>query len=139
MPDIDHLDRTRTAARIIGPYMLVMGLALLARGERLAAMLSGFTTDQPLALVTGAFTLLAGLTLTALHWRWRGPTAVAISLIGIAATLKGASLMIAPDLLVGATQEWTQRPFITAVAMLQLMLGAWLSVAGWRPGLRIRP
>lgn len=54
--------------------------------------------DAPLVLATGAFTLMAGLAMIAGHHHWSGAAAIVISLIGIAATLKGASLMIAPDL-----------------------------------------
>src|SRR6185369_6234171 len=96
MSPYDRSRRTRTLARILGPYLLVISLMLIARRDSLATLLPAFMQDGPLLLATGAFTLMAGLAAIAFHHHWNSLSASAVSLIGLAAALKGAWLMIAP-------------------------------------------
>jgi hypothetical protein len=74
----DTTVRTRTLARIVGPYLMVAA-AMLARQDTLPALISDFMKDAPLVLATGAFTLMAGLTLIAAHHHWTGPSVIVVS------------------------------------------------------------
>ena len=95
-------------------------------------MLPAFMQDAALVLATGAFTLVAGLVMVATHHHWTRPAAIVISLIGIVAALKGASLMIAPSLGVETTNAVVSSPLILmAAAGPALLVGLWLSFVGW--------
>jgi hypothetical protein len=132
MPDDDPTARTRTLARMVGPYLIVLAAALLARQDALPMLLPIFMQNAPLVLATGAFTLMAGLAIVALHHHWTGASAIAISLIGIVAALKGALLMIAPGLGARMTAAAVQTPFLLLLsAAILLLLGLWLSFVGW--------
>jgi len=132
MADYDPVVRTRTLARIIGPYLMIVGAMLLARQDTLPPLLSAFMEDAPLVLATGAFTLMAGLVIITAHPHWKGAAALAISLIGIVAGLKGASLMIAPDLGAEMTVALVRAPYVLAIASgVELLIGIWLSFVGW--------
>ena len=53
----DPAIRTRTLARIVGPYLVIIAVALFARQGTLALLLPAFMQDAPLVLATGAFTV----------------------------------------------------------------------------------
>src|SRR4026209_1021733 len=98
MPAYDPDVRTATLARVTGPYLVIVAVALFARQDSLPQLLLAFMQDAPLVFATGAFTLMEGLAVIALHHHWSDAAAIVISVIGIVAALKGASLMIAPSL-----------------------------------------
>jgi hypothetical protein len=132
MPAYDPAMRTRTLTRIVGPYFIVAGVMFLVRQATLPTLLPAFMQDAPLVLATGAFTLMAGLALVASHHHWTGPSATVISLVGVAATLKGAGLMIAPDLGADMTAAVVRTPTVLLVAAgMELLVGLWLSYGGW--------
>jgi hypothetical protein len=132
MTDYDSKLRTRTLARIAGPYMLAIGATLLTRQSIFNDMLPGFMANPGLVLSTGAFTLIIGLCMLTAHHHWSSPAAIAITLIGFAATFKGAWLMIAPEWGAATTQAMIDAPWaITAAAAFELIVGAWLTFVGW--------
>jgi len=130
--DYDPKVRTRSLARIVGPYLIVTAAALFVRRDALPNFLSSFMQDEALVFVTGAFALMAGMATLMAHHHWSSFSAGVISFIGLAAALKGASLMIAPDLGEELTDAVTRTPFIFEGAIgLELLLGLWLSFVGW--------
>lgn len=132
MTDTDSVSRTKTAARILGPYLVVMAATLLVRAEDMTLLFPGFMQDGPLVFATGAFALIAGLTLVALHHHFTSPAAIAVSVIGIGAAVKAASLMIAPTIGAALTHAFVSNvPMLTVAALLVLLLGLWLSFVGW--------
>lgn len=138
MTDQHGQARTRTLARIVGPYLLIAAASLFCRRETLASFLSGFMENQQLVFVAGAFTVIAGLAVLGAHHRWNSVSAAIISLIGILATAKGAALMIAPEFGSAATDMIVRTPNIMLAAIgVDLLLGLWLTIAGWRPRPRI--
>lgn len=121
------------AARIVGPYLVVTAAALFMRRAMLSELFSAFMRDEGLVFAAGAFTLMAGLTLLAFHHRCRSPSACLISLIAVAATAKGASLMIVPAIgneMVDLVAR-TPAALLGAVAV-EGLVGAWLTFLGWR-------
>jgi hypothetical protein len=134
MPSYDRDARTRTLARIVGPYLVIAAAALFTRQGTLPAFLAAFMEDQQLVFVTGAFTVIAGLAMLGAHHHWSSFSAVLVSLIGILATAKGAALMIAPQFGTEATSLIVATPSILLGAIgVDLLLGLWLTFVGWRP------
>lgn len=132
MPDYNPIARTRTLARIIGPYMLVIGATLLTRQSIFNDMLPSFMDNHALVLSTGAFTLIIGLCILTAHHHWSNAAAAVITLTGFAAALKGAWLMIAPEWGAATTEAMVAAPWsLTAAAASELFLGAWLTFVGW--------
>lgn len=132
MPTYDPAVRTRTLARIVGPYLVIVAIALLVRLADLPLLLPAFMQDGPLVMATGAFTLIVGLTMLVAHHHWSTWAAIAISVIGIAAALKGASLLIVPELDSAMTAVVVRTPPLLLVAVVvELLLGIWLSFVGW--------
>jgi hypothetical protein len=132
MPEYDHAVRTRTLARIVGPYMLAMAAALWLRRDSLGHFLSSLMQDGGLVFIAGAFTLMAGLALFVAHHHWSSFTAGIISFVGVAGTLKGAALMMAPGLGAEMTETVVHTPLVLQGAIcFQLMVGLWLSFVGY--------
>jgi hypothetical protein len=132
MSEYDPAIRTRTLARIIGPYLLIVGVALLTRPQMLAAMLPDFMHQSGLVFFAGAFTVLAGLILLTAHHHWTSPAAIVITLMGAAALLKGAWLMLAPEWGAEVTNAFVSSPTaMLAAAAFELLVGAWLTFVGW--------
>ena len=125
-------DHTRIAARIVGPYLVIMAAALMVRAPVMPLLLPAFMQDGPLVFASGAFTAMAGLTLLAFHHSFRTPAAIIITLIAMTAIAKGAWLMIAPELGAPLTAAVVRSsPILLIVAALMLLAGAWLSFVGW--------
>jgi hypothetical protein len=132
MPAYDQVIRTRTLARIVGPYLALMAVMLFARQSALPTLLLAFMQDAPLVMASGAFTLMAGLTIIVAHHHWSRASAAVISLIGVVAAIKGATLMIAPGLGDDLTAAVVRTPSILWVAAaVVLLVGLWLSFVGW--------
>lgn len=136
----DATQRTRTLARIVGPYMLIAGVALFLRRGEVADLFAGFMQNPSLLFVSGAFTLMVGLVMIAAHHHWSSAAAIVISLVGIAAALKGATLMAFPQHGAEMTDALLRQPLIlTIAALIDAAVGAWLTFTGWFAGSRTNP
>jgi hypothetical protein len=133
MAEYDQVVRTRTLARAVGPYLLVIAVVLFARRATLPTLLPAFMQDAPLIFAAGAFTLMVGLAIIVAHHHWSTATASVISLVGVLAAVKGAALMISPTLGAEVTDALTRAPAVVmVVALISLLIGLWLSFVGWR-------
>jgi hypothetical protein len=132
MADYDPNLRTRMLARVAGPYLAIMGLTIALNAHLFALILPSFMQDRPLVLTSGAFILILGLVVIALHHHWTNAPAIAISLIGWAAALKGAWLMLTPELGAALSALVVRTPpLLLIVALAMIVLGIWLSLVGW--------
>lgn len=123
---------TRFCARIIGPLMLIVGAVVIARFDDIALMLPNLFQDTALLFVTGLFTLIAGLVLLAAHHHWNSAVAIAISLLGVLTVLRGVVLLTMPTLLSAvAASAMHAMPGALAVGALAMLIGMWLTHAGW--------
>lgn len=64
-------------------------------------LLTEFRANFVWPWVSGAFTLLIGLVVVALHQHWRGAPAIIVSAVGWLTTLKGFFLMAFPQTYLG--------------------------------------
>lgn len=126
---------TRIFARVIGPFLVVICAAAAARWQDLEASVSGFSANPLWGWVTGAFTLLFGLIVVALHPYWRGAAAVIVSLTGWLTTLKGLFLVAFPATYATSVGEAVigSGPWLVVVYVVFAVLGLYLSYAGWAP------
>jgi hypothetical protein len=89
--------RTRMFARVLGPYLVIVTVTAVARASHVRTLVSEFHANSVWPWVTGAFVLLSGRLVIALHQNWRGAAAIIVSLLGWSPTLKGFSLEVFPD------------------------------------------
>ncbi|WP_372517069.1 hypothetical protein [Mycolicibacterium frederiksbergense] len=126
--------RTRAFARVLGPYLVIVALAALARASSMATLLAEFKANSGWPWVTGAFVLLGGLIVIALHQNWRGAAAIVVSALGWLTSLKGLLLLVVPqkylsfgDSVVNAKGWWLAIMAVTA------LIGLYLAYVGWNP------
>lgn len=90
---------TQTIAMIAGPYLLVTGLGFLLSPKFYIRMLAGSAAADPVLInLSGAVHFIVGALVLLLHFRWSEAAQIAVSLLGVAAVLKGAALIAVPDL-----------------------------------------
>ncbi|KWX22518.1 membrane protein [Mycolicibacterium wolinskyi] len=126
--------RTRVFARVLGPYLIIVTITALARAADMPSLLSQFGENSVWPWVTGAFVLLSGLVVVALHPYWRGVSAIVVSVVGWLTTLKGLFLLAIPqtylsfgDSMVSADVWWK------AIMVVMALVGLYLTYVGWSP------
>jgi hypothetical protein len=128
-------DYTYVLARVFGPLLAIGGLLLITQTARMRQAMVGFVMDDALAMFTGFATLGIGLLIVAAHQKWNSVTASLVTLIGWVMTLRGAVLLLAPELIRTALHEIDSRPMIFPIAGCAVaLLGVWLTYSGYVAG-----
>ena len=92
-----------------------------------------FVADAPLVLIAGVFTLFGGLALVLLHNYWSGGAlTVIITLIGWLTLIKAVVLVVLPSTKLAALYGGVSTTHILISGSLTLLLGVYLTVAGFR-------
>ncbi|ETZ99999.1 hypothetical protein I547_5217 [Mycobacterium kansasii 824] len=60
-------------ARVMGPFLVIVTVTAIARTSEMRMLLTEFRANFVWPWVGGAFTLLTGLVVVALHRHWRAP------------------------------------------------------------------
>ncbi|MFL6089257.1 MAG: hypothetical protein ACJ71Z_03860 [Aeromicrobium sp.] len=95
-------------------------------------LLSAFNANPMLAWVTGAFTLLLGLTIVALHNYWKGAAAIIVSVMGWLTTAKGFAIMACPGIYRSAADTMAGHSGLFYVdAVVVGLVGLYLTYVGW--------
>ncbi len=125
---------TRAFARVIGPFLTILTSTAVARASAMPTLLAEFRANSVWPWVTGAFVLLSGLIVVALHQYWRGAPAIIVSVLGWLAVLKGFFLMALPQTYLsfaGTAVDavtWWRAGFIAMA-----LVGLYLTFIGWAP------
>ncbi|ORA63643.1 hypothetical protein [Mycobacteroides franklinii] len=121
-------------AQVLGPYLVVAALTMVARVAYMRALLTEFDTDAAWPWICGAFVLPMGLSVIVLHPYWRGAAASIVSLLGWLTAFKGLALMVFPvsylsfgNKMLDAVIWWQVSGAVLAMA------GLYLTVIGWVP------
>ena len=132
----DPSQRTRSFARVLGPFIAVVPAIVAIRAGSIGRQLSSFSTDPMWPWVLGALLLFCGIFVVAFHQYWRSVAAVIISLFGWFLLLRGLVLLAAPQLIVkgaeAATETSSTAVGVVRVGFLGLALcGLYLTYVGW--------
>ena len=126
--------RTRMFARVLGPFLVIVTATAVARAPHMRTLLSEFAAHSVWPWVTGAFILLTGLVVIALHQYWRGAAEVIVSLLGWMTALKGLFLLAFPQTYLSAASSavdavtWWRSGFVVFA-----LIGLYLTYVGWAP------
>ncbi|MDQ2629094.1 MAG: hypothetical protein M3Y90_19100 [Actinomycetota bacterium] len=125
---------TRMFARVIGPFLAVLCLTAAVQGPQLWTRVSEAAGDPLWAWVAGAFTLLAGLVVIALHPYWRGVAAFSVSALGWLTAVKGVLLVAFPVTVLSLPADWMSAVSVWRVVYVAFaVLGGYLTYVGWAP------
>jgi hypothetical protein len=134
-------DVTFILARVLGPVLIVAGVLLITQTARVLSGMMSLLSNDGLLMFVGFITLMMGLGLIALHQRWNGISAILISLLGWLFTLRGAVLLLGPDLIHQGARFILATPIALPVAgCVTALIGVWLTYSGYIAGtLRVDP
>ncbi len=129
--------RTVFLARLFGLYCLIMAAALLSQPEAFVTIVHALMADAPLVLIAGVFTLFAGLAIVLLHNYWSGGAlTVIVTMLGWLTLIKAVVLVALPSSKLVAMYSGVTTSHILISGSLTLLLGIYLTVAGFRSPLK---
>ena len=127
-------DSTRMFARVLGPFLVIVDVAAVLQVSDMRTLLSDFSANSAWPWMSGAFILIAGLVVVALHQHWHGPAAIIVSALGWLIVVRAMFLLFFPDTfmsladsMIGATVWWV------AACVVAALIGAYLTYVGWAP------
>src|SRR6202451_2151842 len=89
-------DSTRMFARVLGPFLVISCVTAVVRASDMRALVTDFGANPVWPWVAGAFILVGGLIIVALHQCWRGAAAILVSATGWLLVVRGLFLLAFP-------------------------------------------
>jgi hypothetical protein len=103
-------------ARLIGPVMLVIGLAVFANQRAFRDMAEEFLASRALLFLSGLLIMPMGLAIVLTHNTWTADWRVLITLFGWLNAIGGAVRLAAPDTVMRTGLAMLRRPYFTPIA-----------------------
>ena len=120
-------------ARLIGPVMLVIGLAVLTNQRAFRAMAEEFLASQALIFLSGLLIMPVGLAIVLTHNIWAADGRVMITLFGWLSAIGGAVRLFAPTYVMQTGRAMLIRPHsITIAAAIWIVAGSLFCLCGFR-------
>ena len=125
-------ERTRIFARVLGPYFVIAMAVYVAQSPDVPTLLESLDANPLLPWFFGAFTLLTGLVMVALHQVWNSAAAIIISVTAWLTVIKGVVIMAFPAVYDSLGASLTDGSVVILVqGVLVGALGLYLTYVGW--------
>ncbi|MFW3113493.1 hypothetical protein MHAE_06944 [Mycobacterium haemophilum DSM 44634] len=119
-------------ARVFGPFFVIVPVIIVVRAPDMRTLLSDFGANPLWPWVTGAFLLMGGLIVIALHQYWRSAAAVIVSLLGWVLALRGFFLLAFPKTFMSMANSAIDATAVWAAVYIGLaLIGLYLTYVGW--------
>ena len=128
------MNLTAFFAKLIGLWLLFAIVGMAVNRDATVTAMNAFFSDSGLMYITGAFTVIIGLTVVLLHNRWTsGALAALVSLYGWAALVKGAMFLFLPSPSeMGFYRALHFEGLFYVYVVFGLILGLYLAYGGFR-------
>ena len=103
-------------ARLIGPVMLVVGLAVFTNPRGFREMAEEFLASRALMFLSGLIIMPVGIAIVLTHNIWTADWRVAITVFGWLCAIGGALRLFGPLFVVKAGHTMLRQPYFTPVA-----------------------
>ena len=103
-------------ARLIGPVMLVVGLAVFANPRGFRDMAEEFLASRALMFLSGLIIMPVGIAIVLTHNIWTADWRVAITVFGWLCAIGGALRLFGPLFVVKAGHTMLRQPYFTPIA-----------------------
>ena len=118
-------------ARLIGPVMLVIGLAVFANQRAFRELAEEFLASRALTFLSGLIIMPAGLAIVLTHNIWAVDGRVMITLFGWANAIGGAIRLAAPAYVMRSGSAFLKRRYaIPVIAALWVVAGSLFCLFG---------
>jgi hypothetical protein len=119
-------------AKLIGPFALLLGAALLINRDRFHALAGEFLASPALIFLSGIITFPAGLAVVLVHNRWVAAWPLLITLLGWLALVAGVVRIVHPQPAAAFSRRMMAHPAtLPAAAAFYLGIGVVLSFYGY--------
>jgi hypothetical protein len=119
-------------ARLIGPVMIVAGLAVLLNRQGFRTMAEDFLANRGLMFLAGMMVMLAGLAIVLTHNVWTSDWRVLVTLFGWLLIVAGAIRMIEPPFLYSGARAFLNHRAMPALAgIIWIVIGAVFCLLGY--------
>jgi hypothetical protein len=119
-------------ARLIGPVMLVVGLAVFANQRAFRDMAEEFLASRALLFLSGLLIMPMGLAIVLTHNVWTADWRVLVTLFGWLNAIGGAVRLLAPDTVMRTGRAMLRQPyFVTVAAAIWVVLGLLFCLFGF--------
>ena len=119
-------------ARLIGPVMLVIGLAVLTNQQAFRDMAEEFLASRALIFLSGLLIMPVGLAIVLTHNIWAVDGRVMITLFGWLNVIGGALRLFAPAYVMQTGRAMLKRPqFIPVAAAIWVVAGSLFCLFGF--------
>lgn len=127
-------ERTRMFARVLGPFLVIVAVAAVLRVPDMRTLMSDFSANSAWPWMSGAFILIAGLVVVALHQHWRGPAAIIVSALGWLIVARAIFLLFFPDAFMSLADNMIgQTAWMIVACGVAAVIGVYLTYVGWAP------
>lgn len=114
-------------AKLLGWYLVIMGLFTLIRKDEVAAMIKFIIADQTRVIIIGFFTIIFGLLLVLTHNYWGLAWPLLITIIAWLTLLAGIVRLFMPAFIAKAGKWWLNHfKYLLLAAIVYLILGLFL-------------
>ena len=129
------MDTSIFLARLLGPSMLVIGLGLLLNRATYRDLSLEFLDSPALIYIGGLIAFIAGLAIVLTHNVWVAGWPVVITIFGWVSLAAGIFRIVFPASVVQLGRRLIDNQgFLIGGITVYLLLGAWLSYAGYAGG-----
>ena len=119
-------------AKLIGPFALLLGLAMVINRARFRTMANEILASPALIFITGVVTFPAGLAIVLVHNRWALAWPLLITLLGWLALLTGIVRIVHPEPAAGFGRRFIGHPMTLPIAAaIYIGIGALLCFYGY--------
>ncbi len=120
-------------AKLIGPVMIVIGLAVIIHQEDFRKLAQEFISSRALLFLSGLIMLPAGIAILIVHNVWRLDWRVLITIMGWLLTVGGAIRLLAPRFVAERGSTMLKHPQMPLIAgIVWAAIGCILFFYGYR-------
>src|SRR3989338_6559615 len=119
-------------ARLIGPYIIVIGASLMLNQKIFRQIMEDFQKNPSLVFITGLLTFVAGLATVLFHNIWVADWRVIITIFGWLMLIKGILLVVLPGALIKTTKIYSKNFKLVMIPWgIMILIGIFLTVKGY--------
>ncbi len=127
------METTLFLAKVMGLYLLVIGLHMPFRRKEITRLIEDFVENRPLVYITSIFALILGLLLVVSHNVWVAGWPVIITLLSWMVLIKAVVYLMTPFDVLSRLVAWANRPaWFTLGGPLWVALGVFLAGKGFQ-------